>query len=65
MAQLQSLSKAQCCFLQVLLPTLLVVRGKVNFLKLSRYCVLHERTLMSAPCGGTFALSSTGLSSTD
>jgi hypothetical protein len=45
MAQLQSVSKAQCRFVQVLLPTLLVVRGKVNVLNLSRYCALHERTL--------------------
>ena len=45
MAQLQPLSKAQCRFLTVLLPALLVVRGKVNFVNLSRYCGLHERTL--------------------
>ncbi|HVF10795.1 MAG TPA: transposase, partial [Abditibacteriaceae bacterium] len=45
MDQAQFLSKAQCRFVQVLLPTLLVVRGKINFLNLSRYCGVHERTL--------------------
>jgi DDE superfamily endonuclease len=45
MAQLQPLSKPRRKFMQVLLPTLLVVRGKVNFTNLSRYCALSERTL--------------------
>ena len=38
-------SLAQRKFLQVLLSTILIVRGKVSFLNLSRYCALSERTL--------------------
>lgn len=39
------LSKTQTRFMMLLFSTLLVVRGKVNFTNLSRYCALCERTL--------------------
>ena len=41
----ESLSLPQRKFLQVSLETMLIVRGKVNYLNLSRYCALSERTL--------------------
>lgn len=45
MTQWQWISLPQRKFLPVLLTTMLIVRGKVNFLNLSRYCALSERTL--------------------
>lgn len=45
MAALQPISGPQQKFLPVLLTTMLIVRGRVNFLNLSRYCALSERTL--------------------
>ena len=45
MTHLQRLSLPQQKFLQMLLSTILIVRGKVNFLNLSRYCAVSERTL--------------------
>lgn len=45
MNQLQSLSGPQRKFMAVLLPTLLTVRGRVNFLNMGRYCAYSERTL--------------------
>jgi len=45
MTQWQRISLPQRKFLPVLLTTMLIVRGKLNFLNLSRYCALSERTL--------------------
>lgn len=45
MTHLQHISVPQQKFVQVLLSTILIVRGKVNFLNLSRYCAVSERTL--------------------
>lgn len=45
MTEWQQISLPQRKFLQVLLSTMLIVRGQVNFLNLSRYCALSERTL--------------------
>lgn len=45
LTHLTPVAKPQQRFVQVLLSTLLTVRGKVNFLNLSRYCALSERTL--------------------
>jgi len=45
MAQRVPLAQPQRKFVHTLLCTLLIVRGKVNFTNLSRYCALSERTL--------------------
>ena len=45
MAQVVPLSKPQRQFVNTLLCTLLIVRGRVNLTNLSRYCALSERTL--------------------
>ena len=44
MNQTQALSGPQCKFLAVLLPTFLTLRGRANFVNLSRYCPYSERT---------------------
>jgi hypothetical protein len=45
MATQTPLPKPQRQFINTLLCTLMIVRGKVNFTNLSRYCALSERTL--------------------
>ena len=40
-----TLNKAQQKFLSLLLSTLLIIRGKVNFTSLSRHCDMSERTI--------------------
>ncbi len=57
MNQHQSLSGPQRKFMAVLLPTLLTVRGRVNFLNMGRYC---PYLTASARCGGSFAVISIG-----
>src|SRR6185436_1875869 len=42
--QMPHLAKPQQKFLALLFSTILILRGKVNFLNLSRYCHLSEKT---------------------
>ncbi|RCV90730.1 transposase [Vreelandella rituensis] len=42
--QMSSLKKPQRCFIRVLLPLLMCLRGRANFRNLSRYSDYHEKT---------------------
>jgi hypothetical protein len=43
--QMPGLAKPQAKFIEVLIATILALRGRVNYRNLSRYCHYSERTL--------------------